>query len=172
LEQQSIQEAELADRLAKGLRQSAEHVHLLSRGLIPVEIDAEGLQAALITLASSTSAKRGVRCEYQSEGPIKVADNFVATHLFRIAQEAVVNALRHGQADWIVIRLEKSNFFLTLEVRDNGLGISEQPAYSEGAGLRIMRYRAGLIGGSLHVESGNEGGTQVSCTVLRGGSLP
>ncbi len=173
-----------AARLAKGIRETLEDTRLLARGLIPVEVDAHGLMSALGDLAAQTSQLRVhnsqsretalVTCTFRCDSPVEVNDNFVATHLYRIAQEAVTNALKHGSADQIEITLAKDRELLTLNISDNGIGIEQQPAalpaespLLNGMGLRIMGYRAALIGGILKVERLQPQGTRVLCT-LRG----
>jgi PAS domain S-box-containing protein len=159
----------LAARIARGLGDANRHLHLLSRGLIPVEVDAHGLQAALMELASRTRHAYPVGCRFAWEHPVRVADSFVATHLYRIAQEAVNNALKHSGADRIELNLREAHGMLTLEVLDNGVGIdtpSIPAAGAVGRGLRIMAHRASLLGAAFRVEPAERGGTLVSC-VLR-----
>src|SRR5262249_39852934 len=91
-------------------------------------------------------------------------DGFAATQLFRIAQEAVNNALKHARARNIRIGLVPDGRHATLEVTDDGIGIREPAATNSGIGLRIMRYRADLINAALTIQKGDKGGTKVSCT--------
>lgn len=163
------QTSDTLTRVADGINESAKQVHLLSRGLIPVDVDAEGLRSALTDLASRIDEQYGVHCDFRCEGPVAVSDNFVATHLYRIAQEAVTNAVKHGRANQIEISLSGVNDNITLKVLDNGIGIDDKGGFGPGMGLRIMQYRAGLIGATVRIEPGEGIGTQVSCTVLRGG---
>lgn len=160
----------LAVRIARGIDEANRHIHFLSRGLIPVEVDAHGLQAALQDLASRACGTYPVACHFEQEQPAQVADSFVATHLYRIAQEALNNALKHSGADQIEIRLQQTRGELTLEVLDNGTGIEPQSksartVETEGRGLRIMAHRAGLIGASICVLRGERGGTVVRCNL-------
>jgi two-component system CheB/CheR fusion protein len=96
-----------------------------------------------------------------------VSDATTATHLYRIAQEAVSNALRHGQPDTIWVALRTEPGLLVMHVRDNGVGIQDPPAEGAGLGLRLMEYRASLIGGGLTVGPAEGGGTQVTCWVAK-----
>jgi signal transduction histidine kinase len=164
LAHRSIPEARLAARLAAGINESARHVHLLSRGLVPVEVDAQGLRSALTDLASTVGEQYTVQCRFDCHGPADVADNYVATHLYRIAQEAVNNAIKHGRAEWIEISLAGTEEIITLKVLDDGIGIGDKRSGGPGMGLRIMAYRASLIGASLQISSGHERGTLVSCS--------
>jgi signal transduction histidine kinase len=101
-----------------------------------------------------------------------MSDNFSATHLYRIAQEAVNNAIKHGRANHIRILLTGASSSITLNVADDGVGIGDRRAAGPGMGLRIMEYRAGLIGATLKIAAGEAGGTSVSCTISKGlGSL-
>lgn len=164
----SVPEAPRAKRLADEINEAAKQVHSLSRGLVPVEVDVQGLRAALTALAHRISELHRVRCEFRHEGTIAVADNFVATHLYRIVQEAVNNAIKHSGAKRIVISLANSNGNIVLEVLDDGVGIGKSREFQPGMGLRIMSYRAGLIGATLDVRQKESGGTLVHCTVWNG----
>ena len=106
----------------------------------------------------------GVSCLFKADQPVLVHDNTVATHLFYIAQEAVHNAIKHGRSDQILIELSSDDNGIVLEIRDNGQGMPETFP-TGGMGLRIMSYRAKLIGSSLEIK-GNEGkGAVVKCSL-------
>ena len=98
---------------------------------------------------------------------MRVADDVVAMHLYRIAQEAVTNALKHARAKTITIRLEDRSREIGLEVLDDGIGIPEPPERGKGLGLGIMQHRCTLAGGAFSVRRRSEGGTAVSCSVPR-----
>ncbi len=177
LDQPSYQQlCDIARRLSQRLAEANRHVQQLAHGIMPVQIDAEGLRSALNELATATNELNEIACRFDSSGSVAVANNTTATHLFRIAQEAVTNALRHGHADHILISLVHSSGQLVLEVRDNGTGfnVAATPRGAringtQGMGLRIMEYRAGMIGGSLSVECAATCGTTVRCAILQGG---
>ncbi len=160
--------APLASRIASGLEQAHQQTRSLSWGLVPVEMDGDGLRAALTDLAERTSKQLGVACTLQCAGPVPVADAVAATHLFRIAQEAVSNAVRHGGARNIALAVREEPAALVLSIRDDGKGLPGRPDEARGLGLRLMRYRAGMLGGSLAVGPAEGGGVVVSCTVPRG----
>ena len=166
----------IRDTIAKvnqKLIEANRHVHELSHGIMPVQIDARALQSSLEELASSTNMPPSIRCRFDCPLPVTVSNNSAATHLYRIAQEAVNNALRHSQASEIILSLEQSGKEIVLEVRDNGIGIDV--AYSRiaeatkdhGMGMRTMRYRAGIIGGTLQIERRKAGGTSIRCVSLQ-----
>lgn len=159
--------AKMASKVAEWIDNAAQQVRLLSRGLIPVEIDVEGLQSALADFACRISEQHGPRCTFQCQGEAGVSDNFVATHLYRIAQEAVHNAIKHGHPKTIDVSLVGLDQTITLRVLDDGIGIPETTSVGLGMGLRIMQYRAGLIHGAVRITTGPHGGTEVTCTVLR-----
>jgi len=162
-----------SQRLLRGLTEANRHVHALSHGIMPVQIDSEGLRAALEELAAATDAQDNISCRFECTGPVAVPSNTTASHLFRIAQEALNNALRHGQANQIKISLSQQNGQVTLQVSDNGIGfnpvLSRVGSPAGGLGLRIMVYRADAIGGVLQIERQGEGGMLVKCTVFIGG---
>jgi PAS domain S-box-containing protein len=163
-------ESQRAARIAFGLRQALGEVRALSRGLIPVEVDSEGLMAALTELASRSSELQGGPCRFSCQAPVAVDDNFTATQLFRIAQEAMTNALKHSKAKNICISLDRKGDCIALKITDDGVGLPNGKEEIPGVGMRIMRYRAGQIGAQFSVRSTAKGGTLVSCTLYRGTS--
>ena len=164
LGQRSSAGAALAGKIAAGLKRVLGQVRALSRGLVPVEVDAAGLMAALAELASQTSEAHGVSCTFDCKEPVLVEDNHTATHLYRIAREAVTNALKHSEAKKITITLEGKDRSVALRVWDDGVGFPPQEAAEiKGMGLKIMRYRAGLMNAHLSVTPAEAGGTVVSC---------
>lgn len=161
-----------AGLLTKRLAETNEHVRDLAHGIMPVQIDAEGLRSALVELAASIHSHNGISCRFDYEGEVSIPDNTTATHLYRIAQEAVSNAIRHGSADRIRILLSLQDDRIALEVSDNGTGFERHEANSTGLssagmGMRTMSYRASLIGGRVQVEQGPEGGTLIRCELLK-----
>jgi len=168
LAEQSSPEVGLAVKIAKGLKRTLGQVRALSRGLIPVEVDAQGLMAALEELTARVREVSGVTCTLECAEPVPVEDNATATQLYHIAQEAVTNALKHGQARRIRVSLDTEDRLLTLRVRDDGVGIADWQAETKGVGLRIMHYRAGLINATLNIVPAEGGGTLVTCTLHQG----
>jgi signal transduction histidine kinase len=156
--------APMVERIVEGLRRSQEDLRTVLRGLLPVAVEREGLMDALADLADRIQKESKVTCTFTCPKPVHVADVLTATNLYLIAQEAVHNALKHGQARNIRISLE-SNHLLVLRVQDDGLGIPAQPAQTQGLGLRIMRNRAGLMGATLSFEPARPTGTLVTCTL-------
>lgn len=140
------------------LRHAMETARRLAKGRAPVDLEAAGLAAALATLAARSAEMFGVPVRF--DGPLAgdlPVDPFVAVHLYRMAQEAIGNAARHGRADRIDVRLRGSPAFL-LEIEDDGNGFdTAQLSLSSGMGLRLMHYRANIIGGSLTVTSDANG---------------
>jgi len=155
-----------AERLHEGLQDVHLHVQALSHGIMPVQIDAEGLQAALAALAEQCNASGSVACRFELHGTIMIGNAATATHLYRIAQEALNNALRHADAGEVIISLSQSEDRLVLQVRDNGRGIAltaPQLSSRPGAGLQSMSDRARVIGGVLSIAPAPSHGTAVRC---------
>jgi signal transduction histidine kinase len=163
--------AKLVERLGQGLRRSQQELRAVLRGLLPVAVDAAGLMAALADLADRTQQEGKVICTFDCPEPVSLADNLTATHLFLIAQEAVHNALKHGQPRSISISLE-SNHLLILRVQCDGRGMATQPLAKEGLGLRIMHNRASIIGAQLTIEPAQPSGVRVTCTLARKDNEP
>ena len=119
--------------------------------------------SALQVWAGEVEDLFGISCRFQCETDVLIHDDAMATHLYHIAQEAVNNAIKHGQAKNLLIRLSAENGWGTLQINDNGTGIQEDRSSSHGMGLHIMSYRAGVIGGRLEVRPSPPRGTCVTC---------
>ena len=120
-------------------------------------------------LVSRMDELNEVKCRFQYDGPVNVQDNRVATHLYRITQESLTNAIKHAKASEITVRLGAKNGLVDLSVKDNGCGI-QNANDTLGLGLKIMAYRAELIGARLKIEGGKDQGTTVHCTIASVGS--
>ena len=154
-----------AENLSRQLRQTIAEVRALSHGLAPVALQDDGLLHALHALADSTAHSTGVRCVFECPIPVRVPDAAVAGHLYRIAQEAVTNALKHAAPREIRIGLERRDGAVVLEVDDDGAGLPETLAAGGGIGLQIMRHRAELLGGTFAFGSPPAGGTRIACRI-------
>lgn len=136
-----------------------------ARGLMPVVHDSGGLMDALNDLAESTTRAFEVQCDFRFDNPVKVQDTQTAVQLFRVAQEAVSNAVKHSQATRVEIHLARQSGNIVLTVRDNGVGIPDKAAKGTGMGLLTMSHRAQMMGGTVSFSSRPQGGTQVTCSV-------
>jgi PAS domain S-box-containing protein len=166
LAEREAPEAEDMEEITRLIREAIGHTRDLARGLSPVLLQSKGLAVALEDLAESTTRHmRGVRCRCETGVLEPVPPDGAAIHLYRIAQEAVANAVKHGRATEIVIVLRLMGERLVLAIEDNGRGFQEGAGGGTGMGLRVMRYRAGIIGGSLEIVRGPGSGVTVSCTV-------
>ena len=154
-----------AGEIEKLLSDSVEQARDLSHGLLPVQFEENGLSAALQELAATTNRPATLRCNFESAGANGAGTNGYATHLYRIAQEAIHNATKHGQARKIDIHLSSNANATSLSVADNGIGFPADEAQTHGFGISIMRYRANLMNGEFLIESAPGTGTVVSCTV-------
>lgn len=136
-----------------------------AKGLHPVEMDAEGLMLALEEFAATTGKLFRIECRFECESPVLIHDTASAGHMYRIAQEAVRNAITHGHAQNILIQLNTLDDGLELRIEDDGVGLAEATTRREGMGLRIMGHRARVIGGTFGVVPREGGGTVVTCTL-------
>jgi PAS domain S-box-containing protein len=148
----------------------------LARGLQPVELDANGLSSSLKTLTEKVESIFHVTCLFVSGGPCPVEDNNIATHLYRIAQEAIANAIKHGKARTIVVDLARSAGDLLLMIKDDGVGLrtdnrTRTGSGGAGIGLKTMQYRARVIGGVLEVASSPARGTTILCRLRGNGGV-
>jgi two-component system sensor kinase FixL len=151
--------------IAGHVRDALSHTRSLASGLSPVTIESEGLMSALHELATNTEKIFQIECGCDFAGPVDIHDHAVATHMFRIAQEAVSNALKHGKAKRIIIALHHTPGRIVLSISDNGSGFPKSPTSHKGMGLRIMQSRAGMIGGNMAIEPNRNGGVSVTCAV-------
>ncbi|WP_395744843.1 PAS domain S-box protein [Prosthecobacter sp.] len=157
---------EMARRLkeiASLIRSAANDARDVAKGLHPVDVDADGLVAALRDLTARYDVPGQTRCVLHCHEPVPVHDNDVAMHLYRIVQEAVVNASRHAHARNISVHLGIRQQDITLSITDDGVGLPENHDQSTGLGLKLMRYRASSIGAVLSLAARTGGGTVVRC---------
>ena len=134
-------------------------------GTVAGRVGGGAVGCALGQLSAATSGSLRIRCEFECTHPDPVFDSGVAVQLYRIAQEAVSNAVRHSGAQNIRVTLNRNNGETVLSIEDDGKGLSSEAARSRGMGLRTIRYRAGLIGANLQVVPGRGRGTRVVCRV-------
>lgn len=159
----SLPEAEDVALIAERINESIAEARSLIRGLHPVDLAEQGLPAALDQLAADTERLYGTSCVFKCQPGLPGHDSAAATHLYRIAQEALSNAAKHGKASQILIELARTDETTVLTIRDDGIGLPEE--IEEGIGIQSMRSRAGALGASLEVRRHPEGGTIVICSL-------
>jgi signal transduction histidine kinase len=172
LERESSPRSKDVDQAVEMVEQGIDLTRNIAKGLFPLELEGEGLAAALRELSTVTGRTHNVVCQFQCDPSVRPSDSITATHLYRIAQEAVTNAIKHGHVSRIVVELFRNDGNLTLSIKDNGVGLPAALPEGRGIGLRIMSSRAGMIGGVLSVKNQAEGGAIVRCDLplLRNGS--
>lgn len=163
LNKASKPEHELASKLASGLQDAIAQVRALSRGLMPVDIDAEGFMNALEKLIEDIRQQTGFSIQLTIKNPVHVSDNTTAMHLYRIVQEALNNAIKHAEATQINVGLGIEGTRGCFLISDDGKGMQALAKDSEGLGLRIMKHRCGLIDAELLIESSYDEGTRIKC---------
>jgi signal transduction histidine kinase len=156
-------ESATAGKIAKLANEAMEQARELAWGLHPIGLNSSNIEEALGELASSTEHLFGLRCSFKCENAVLLSDNSAAVHLYRIAQEAITNAIKHGKAKNIQIRLTFGATESVLIVKSDGIGFQEEMNNNTGMGLQIMNYRAAMIGGSLEVHKRGEKGTILMC---------
>jgi PAS domain S-box-containing protein len=144
------------------VNQSIDTARALARGLLPVNTDSGGLSRALQTLADRSRDVYGFKADFQSDvADESTLNETTASHLYRIAQEALTNAARHGRASAVVISLTVAKAKFSLQITDDGVGIKEEKGSATGMGLKIMKYRASRIGATFEIASNSPHGTVV-----------
>ncbi|HUV42210.1 MAG TPA: MEDS domain-containing protein [Sedimentisphaerales bacterium] len=162
LEKKSIPEAAEAAQIVKLVNDATEQARGLARGLFPVDLTGGTLTAALQELAESIHRLFGVDCSFKSRNRLEISSSTMAVHLYRITQEAVANAVKHGRANSVCIRLENGREESVLTIENDGLDFPNK-LQEKGLGLHIMNHRADIIGASLQVGKADHGGTIVKC---------
>jgi len=166
LNEKGLDEARDSEVLVQLIEDGIDLARSLARGLAPVELDALGLSAALRELARTAASRSRIPCTFEVKDDLDPENSEAVIHLFRIAQEAVNNAVRHSGARAIQIRLWNSAAGIDMRVEDDGRGGVVAGRLGRGMGLHIMRHRASLIGAQFHVQS-TERGTGVHVSLPR-----
>jgi signal transduction histidine kinase len=163
LADKSSPEAAAADRLVAMMEQSIELTRKLARSLHPIELEKNGLASALQNLAANISNAFKVSCRFENSGETGSIESEKEIHLYRIAQEAVSNAIRHGHARNVIISLDSVGERTMLAVTDDGAGLAADARIKTGMGLRIMKYRADMIGATFDIQNLPAGGARAVC---------
>ncbi len=161
-----------AREIARMMQRTMDRARELARGLSPIGLESDSLTVSLRELTARTRKLFRIDCRFQCKKPVLVHDHHVGVHLYRIAQEAVNNAVKHGKASRIDVGLTKNGDRVVLAVSDNGIGLPKKSRKTRGMGLRIMQYRAGVIDASLVAQQQPNGGTTFVCTVKESPSAP
>jgi len=165
LAERGLPEAAFARKMGKLLDDVITEARALSRGLFPVQLEADGLSVALQQLAAGVNARANIRCEVDCPQSVFVQNNTVAIHLYRLAQEAVNNAVKHSQGRSISIQLSNQSAGIELRISDDGVGFADPGPSAGGMGIHIMKYRAQAVGGRLTITPAMRRGTVVMCFV-------
>ncbi len=156
--------AEAASNMAAYIRETIDSARRLAKGLYPIELSRYGLPLALEDLAGQTSRRFGIRCELRQQGEAPKLLGPAEIHIYRIVQECIANALKHGRAENVVIESVAGDGVHTFTVTNDGIGF-ETPVGNTGMGLHLMDYRARVIGATIAMEKPEEGGCRVTCRI-------
>jgi PAS domain S-box-containing protein len=167
LASRELPEAALVQQIAVVLDDAITEARTLARGLFPVQLETDGLHVALQQLTNNIQSRFQIQCQAHCDESLVISDNAFATHLYRIASEAVTNAIKHARANQILVDLSGAGGLIELTVTDNGVGMPAARKKTGGMGLHTMEYRARTIGGILKISLAPDGGTIVSCRVPR-----
>lgn len=152
-----------ANKMVELVEEGIDLSRSLAKGLYPVEMETDGLMLALEEYAVTTCRLFKVTCRFECDLPVLIHDPATAGHLYRIAQEAVGNAIKHGRAGNILIRLDANEENTMLSIKDDGTGLPEPLPKNRGMGLRIMAHRSAMIGGKFSALQIKPTGTLVRC---------
>jgi signal transduction histidine kinase len=165
LENRFAPEVDEADKVIDYIEQGIDLSRNMARGFFAPELDAEGLVFALRSLAETMTERFQIPCRFSGEEDVPMPDATIATQLYRIAQEAVMNAIKHANASSVRIGLLKNEQDVILKVEDDGIGLPARLPEPQGLGLRLMSHGAGLLGADFKVSRNVGGGTSVICKV-------
>lgn len=168
LKSKSLDESKEALAISKLANKAIAQTREIAKMLYPVDIETGGLVSALRTLASNIEKMLGVRCRFKCDKSVSVKNLVEAKQIYRIVQEAITNAIKHGKAKTINIKLCLTKSGTVLSVKNDGLDFPKLSPRKKGLGLKIMKYRTDLIGGSLDIRKGDKGGTVVICIFPNG----
>jgi len=148
------------------VKEADEYARSLSRGLIPVEFEGQGLKAALERMMKNAEKLFNITCRFDAPDNIYFEDSTNLTHLYRIVQEATSNAVKHGNASEVDISIKNYDERLVIKIEDNGTGFSDDWEKDRGLGVRIMQFRSRLIGANLEIKNGKKlGGAAIIVTM-------
>jgi len=165
LKAQGADDSSEAQDIGKLINESLVQTRAVARGLFPVRLEAEGLVSALEEFASSTTNLFQTKCIFSYGGIIPELNNTLAMHIYYIAQEAVINAVKHGHANQVALHLGQTDSGILLTVQDDGIGFQLTDRSRTGMGIGIMRYRAKVIGATLEISSEPGQGAKITCKI-------
>ena len=166
LKPKSESDAARAEKIVRWASEALQRTRMLVRGMAPSAIETGGLTDALRDLAANAEKMFRIRCLCTCDDTVEITNPDIALQIYRIAQEALSNAIRHSEATEVLLRFEPDeDGRARLVVKDNGKGLPRPLPASSGLGLRIMRYRAGLIGATVDFQPVPDGGTEIVCSI-------
>lgn len=165
LREHSSADINLAEKLRDWINVLIGRVRNEAWGLIPMEIQAQEFITAMSDLSRQANERFRIQSQFVCDQAVTVKANLIATNLYRIAQEAITNAIKHAQAQHITVTLSQYDDQLVLQVLDDGRGLPEANFTTAGQGMQIMRFRAGLINATLDIQPAIGGGVKTTCIV-------
>ncbi|MBI2949074.1 MAG: sensor histidine kinase, partial [Verrucomicrobia bacterium] len=165
LNSSGLPQARPAEEIVQLLNQGTQQVRTFARGLDPIDVEASGLTAALERLVKETEALGHIRCGFTFSRVDLPLEPFAGLQIYRIAQEALNNTVKHGKSRCVEVELNVRPGELSLKITDDGIGFDVMSRGNQGMGIEIMRYRARRLGGVLEITSAPNQGTTVHCLV-------
>jgi len=164
LAKQSAEAAETLNESAQLVNRNVGLARDLARGLQPAELKGSGLKQALRSLAAQACESNAITCHFKAARGVRITDDTIALHLYRIAQEALNNAIKHSGAKIVLVALDRNEEHICVSVQDDGKGFVPKRR-GKGLGLHIMRYRANVLGGELTIAKRKRGGMEIKCVL-------
>ncbi|MGX9460778.1 PAS domain-containing sensor histidine kinase [Shewanella sp. A14] len=155
---------ELSEKIVDSIGRAKKRMHNVLQGLCHMPNGPDGLSRGLVNLQQSIQEVFGIKCIYNELGSVMIDDAMLASHLYNIGNESVNNAVKYSHCSKIEITLSQKHNLIILQIHDDGCGFNNAPKRNGAMGLKIMQYRASMIGGLLQVESDEEG-SRITCQV-------
>jgi len=167
LKSNGIAGADEVQEISDLIKEADEYAKSLAQGMVQVNIEEEGLEAALCNLCKQVKKFFGIDCSFAFQENIEIGNSMRALHLYRIAQEAISNAVKHGNAHSVEVKMKESNGHIVMSIKDDGIGFGEssQPNKEKGMGIHIMKYRANMMSGRLDILETEDDMTKVICKI-------
>ena len=172
LNAKKLPEAAATDEVVGMLKGAIKETRDLARNLFPIQMAEAGLPAMLDEMAARSKRSYQIQASFETQGDVRTNDPEVAMHLYRIAQEALNNAVKHGGAKKVVVALRVEDHMLKLTISDDGTGLPVPKTSDRGMGLKTMRYRALQIGAQLDIKNNATQGVTVTCSVRMNDAVP
>lgn len=165
LQANALPGAEEVKEISEMITEADQYARSISQGMVQVDVEKRGLSVAIQNLCKQTTKYAGIECTMMESNEIKIENHTMAVHIYRIIQEAISNAIKHGKAHKVIIRLSQNKYHTSISIDDDGEGFNPDEIENKGIGLQIMKYRVGIMGGIFEIARTEEKMTRIQCII-------